>query len=232
MFAESTPYYDKIYQWKDYKGEAEKLRAFVAQYKTSDGNRLLDVACGTGGHFPFLREDFEIEGVDLNAEMLKMAEAASPGLRFHEQDMAALELDGTFDVILCLFSSIGYVGTDERLRATVAGFARHLRPGGVALVEPWFTPEQYRGDHVWMTTVDEPELKICRMNNSCIEEDRTVMVMHYLVGTPGDMRYLTERHELAMFRVEQFAAAAKAANLRHEHLEEGLSGRGLHVFRA
>lgn len=51
-------FYDAIYeaQGKDYKKEAEQIREVIEKHKVSSGNELLDVGCGTGGHFPFLRE--------------------------------------------------------------------------------------------------------------------------------------------------------------------------------
>ena len=48
-------------------------------------------------------------------------------LRLREFD----DLGRTFDAVVCLFSSIGYVGTEERLRAAIGSMARHAAPGGM-----------------------------------------------------------------------------------------------------
>ena len=49
MFSQTAQYYDTIYlAMKDYRAEADTLTAFIHQYRRSTGNRLLDVACGTG----------------------------------------------------------------------------------------------------------------------------------------------------------------------------------------
>ena len=70
MFTKSAEFYDRIYHWKDYVGEAAKLHALIQQHKQMDANTLLDVACGTGGHFPYLREHYQLSGLDLDDGML------------------------------------------------------------------------------------------------------------------------------------------------------------------
>ena len=54
--------------------------------------------------------------------------------------MTAFDLGCRFDVVTCLFSSIGYVGTVERLDQAIATMAAHLEPGGTLIVEPWLSP--------------------------------------------------------------------------------------------
>jgi len=230
MYGDSIPYYDKFYTWKDYEAEAARLRTLIEEHKRSDGHRLLDLACGTGMHLPHLREHFEIEGLDLQPGFLAMARERNPGLTFHEGDMTRFDLGQTYDVITCLFSSIGYVRTTDALDATIGNIARHLRPGGVALIEPWFRADKFMAGSLHVLTVDEPDLKLCRMNRSDVEGNLSVLDMHYLVGTAEGVRHFTEHHELALFTIDQFAAAGTAAGLAHQHLDEALSDRGLHVY--
>lgn len=234
MFGESIRYYDKFYAWKDYRVEAARLRAVIVEHLRSDGRRLLDVACGTGMHLPHLREHFEIEGLDIEPGFLAMARERNPGLTFHEGDMTSFDLGQAYDVVTCLFSSIGYVCTIDALHATIARFAAHLRPGGIAIIEPWFRPDQWQAGSLHVLTVDEPELKLCRMNQSDVAPDgkRSVLDFHYLVGTADGVRHFTERHELGLFTIAQFADACAAAGLEHRHLDADLHpdwGRGLHI---
>ena len=231
MFAESTRYYDLVYRGKDYELEVTRLKALIRRFKRAPGNRLLDVACGSGGHIAHLRDEFECEGGDILPGMLALARARNAGVEFHELDFVEFDLGREFDVVTCLFSSIGYAGTAGRLRSAVACMARHLAAGGVALIEPWFPRDRYRAGTVHMITVDEPELKLCRMNVSRVEGRLSVLDAHYLVATPEDgVRHFTERHELAMFEPREFADAAQAAGLEHLWLEEGISDRGMHVL--
>jgi ubiquinone/menaquinone biosynthesis C-methylase UbiE len=164
MFSKSAQYYDEIYASidKDYAAEANKVHKVVQASKKSKGKSLLDVACGTGFHASLLRKYYQVEGIDLDPEMLSVAKKKHPKIRFHQGDMTDFDLGRQFDVIVCLFSSIGYVKTISRLQKAIKNMRRHLLPGGVLLIEPWFTPKQWHPGRSFMTQVNKPDLKIVR----------------------------------------------------------------------
>ncbi|MBI3976084.1 MAG: class I SAM-dependent methyltransferase [Armatimonadetes bacterium] len=116
MFRKSAAYYDALYAWKDYKGEARRLHALIWRYKRSPGNALLDVACGTGGHITFLKGRYAVEGLDLDPRLLAIARRKHPDVVYHRGDMVRFALGRRFDVVTCLFSAIGYATTLSRLR--------------------------------------------------------------------------------------------------------------------
>ena len=61
MFSQIAQYYDTIYlAMKDYSAEAEKLTAFMHQYRRATENRLLDVACVTGLHLFYLKQQLKV----------------------------------------------------------------------------------------------------------------------------------------------------------------------------
>jgi hypothetical protein len=143
--------------------------------------------------------------------------------------MTAFELGRRFDVVTCLFSSIGYVRTVARLRSAIATMARHLEPGGALVVEPWLLPSQFRPGLLSALFVDEPELKGARLNSSRLRGKLSVIDFHYLVGTPQRIEEFTEHHELRLFSHEEYLDAFSRASLHVEHIPEGLTNRGLYV---
>lgn len=143
LYRELAKYYDLIYSFKDYKKEAVRIKAIISKYKKSEGKALLDVACGTGHHLEYLKDEFSCMGVDISNEILKVARKNIEGVVFEQADMTKLNLGKRFDVITCLFSSIGYVKTYTNLRRTIQSFAKHLKKGGVVLIEPWFTKSTF-----------------------------------------------------------------------------------------
>lgn len=145
MFTKSARFYDAIYSWKDYPAEAQKLRSLIRQ-RNPQARTLLDVACGTGKHLELLREDFEVEGLDLDDDMLAIARERLPGVPLHHGSFSDFELGRTFDVVTCLFSSIGYAQTEANLRLAIAAMARHLSPGGVLIVEPMIASSNRQRD--------------------------------------------------------------------------------------
>ena len=228
MFSRSARIYDAIYaSVRDYPREAAELDG-VIQERRPGARTLLDVACGTGAHLEHLA-GYQAEGLDLDPEMLEVARERLPNVVFHEADLAAFDLGKRFDAVVCMFSSIGYVQTEERLHTAVASMARHLEPGGVVVVEPWLTPDVWGDRHIGAVFVDEPELKIARMNVAEREGNVSMFDFEYLVGTPDGIERFTERHELGLFTVDQHLDAFRAAGLEAEHDPEGPMGRGLYV---
>jgi len=231
MFTKSARLYDAIYlnMGKDFPAEAGKIHAFIQQHKQTDGTLLLDVACGTGLHIGTLREFYQVEGLDLDERMLEVAHEKYPEVTFHHADMTNYDLGQKFDAITCLFSSIGYVKTIPALNKALANMTRHLRSGGVLLVEPWFTPENWKTGSVHATFVDKPDLKITRMNLSDKKDRLSFFTFHYLVATPAGIEYFTELHELGLFTEDEYLEAFRAAGLEVTRDPTGLDGRGLYI---
>jgi SAM-dependent methyltransferase len=229
LYQATGPYYDKIYSFKDYGAEAQQIAAIIGQHLRSGGNRLLDVACGTGYHLQFLKGHFQVEGLDLSAALLEAARQRNPEVTFHQGDMVDFDLGRAFEVVTCLFSSIGYVRTLDNLARAITCMARHLVPGGLLIIEPWFTPHTWRSGTVHALLVDEPALKIARVNTSFAKGQLSYFDLHYLVGTPEGTRHVVEHHELGLFETEEMRGALAGAGLEVTYDAEGLTGRGLFV---
>jgi SAM-dependent methyltransferase len=229
MFTESAAFYDLIYALKDYEGEAVRVHELIQRHKRSPGNRLLDAACGTGLHLQYLKAHYTVEGFDLDAELLALAHRRLPDVLFHHADMTQFDLGKEYDAITCLFSAIGYVETDERLRQAAAAFRKHLVMGGVLIVEPWFVPGEFHPDTVHARFVDEPELKLIRMNVSKVEGRISLLNFQYMVGTPQGITTFSEVHRLGMFTPDEYRAAFESAGFKVTHDPKGLDGRGLFI---
>jgi ubiquinone/menaquinone biosynthesis C-methylase UbiE len=231
MFSKSAQYYDEIYASidKDYEAEAKKAHRFIQKHKQTKGKSLLDVACGTGFHASLLSKYYQVEGLDLDSEMLKVAKKKHPQIRFHQGDMTDFNLQRQFDVIVCLFSSIGYVKTKARLQKAIKNMSKHLLPGGVLLIEPWFTPVQWHPGRASMMQVNQPDLKIVRMSYSGQKGKLSTIEFQYLIGTPKGIEHSIEIHELGLFTHKEYMEAFKAAKLNVTHDKEGLDGRGLYI---
>lgn len=231
MFSKSAQYYDEIYASidKDYFAEANRAHKIIQKYKQSKGKLLLDVACGTGAHAQPLSKYYKVEGLDLDPEMLSVARKKHPKITFHQGDMTNFDLGRQFDVIVCLFSSIGYVKTKSRLQKAIKSMNRHLLPGGVLLIEPWFTPNQWKPGRAFMTQINRPDLRIVRMSHSGQRGRISLIEFQYLIGTSKGIEHHTEIHELGLFTHREYMDAFKAAGLNVIHDSEGLDGRGLYI---
>jgi ubiquinone/menaquinone biosynthesis C-methylase UbiE len=229
MFTSSAKFYDALYRSKDYAAASQRIRTLIQQHNPN-AKTLLDVGCGTGKHLELLRGHYECEGLDLNSSLLEIAAERCPDVPLHQANMIDFSLNRKFDAITCLFSSIAYVRTKDNLDRTLATMTRHLRPGGVVIVEPWFSPDRYWTGRVTNHFVEDPELKIASMYTNDPPENRiSILNIHYLVGTPAGIDRFEERHELGLFTDKEYMSAFEKVNLNVIRDEEGLFGRGLFV---
>lgn len=231
IYKEFARYYDLIYSQKDYKGEVLTIKRLISKYKKTKGRDLLEVACGTGGHVRYLSDDFQIVATDVNAEMLEVARKSIKGVAFKKADMINLNLGREFDVIICLFSSIGYVRTYPNVKRTLYNFAHHLKKDGVAIIEPWFTKSGYKIGSPHLTIYEDDNIKIARNCVSKSHGNVSILDMHYLVAERNKgVKYFVDRHELGMFEHEKVLQFMKDAGLQSRFLKNGLSkDRGIFV---
>ena len=113
-------------------------RVTLALARPQPGERVLDVACGTGivtSQLPALVGDTgKVVGLDLNAGMLAVARAKPSAVDWKEGDGAAMELaDASFDLVICQH---GLQFFPDRA-AGVREMRRVLAPGGRAVVACW-----------------------------------------------------------------------------------------------
>ena len=97
-----------------------------------DGGRLLDLGCGNGAKIGRLAERFELVGVDLSEEQLRLAGAHVPDATLVHGDFAELEFPAeSFDAITA-FYSIMHVPREDH-RALFRRIVSWLKPGGLFL---------------------------------------------------------------------------------------------------
>lgn len=232
MFSETPRYYDLIYdEFRDYEGDVARVAELVRRL-APEARTILDVGCGTGRHAQGLASGYgyQVDGLDIEAGFVEIAQGRCPGGRFSVADMADFDLGRRYDVVLCLFSSIGYVKTRGRLVSSVRCMADHLNPGGVAVVEAWLAPEAFTVGKVHLLTAERDDLKVSRMSSSTVRDGVSILDFHYLIGTAEGVRHVRETHELALFTEEEMREGLEAGGLDVvEYDPEGLNGRGLYI---
>lgn len=229
MYVRSAQLYDRLYHFKDYARASADLRSLLQEHRPQ-ARSLLDVACSTGRHLENLQQHYQVEGLDISPELLEVARRRCPAVPFHQGDMCDFDLGRRFDVVTCLFASIAYIRTVENLHRAIANMARHLQPDGLFVVEPWLTPEQFWPDHLVMNTTDQAGEKICWMYVAKAQDRVVTHDINFMVGTREGVSHFQERHQMGLFRAEDYAQAMEAAGLTLIRSDpKGFFGNGLHV---
>lgn len=232
LFGDRADLYEVVYDRKDFATEAARLHELLAAEGVSDGARLLDAACGTGAHLAHLRAWYEVAGFDASEDMLALARARLPGLPLMRAGLEDFVVDEPFDVVTCLFSSIGYLVGERALRSSAERFAAAVRPGGVLVLEPWYSPEKFDAGrpHAQCSTV--ADVSVARVTATGLEDgDVARLDMHYLVARrDGPVEAFDEVHRLWLCPPETLVRAFSGAGFDVRTLEDGLMpGRGLLV---
>ena len=228
MYNESSEYYDLIYNFKDYKKESDELLEFISTHHKS-ATTLLDIACGTSEHHKYLKKKFKICGIDLKAEFIEIARKKNPDINYFVADMSNFNLNKSYDVITCLFSSIGYLHSVEVLNATLKCINNHLNKGGLFILEPWFTPENFHNGTVNSLSCGDKNLRVCRVTHNYPENGFSILNFHYMVATVKEgVKYFMEIHKLKLFTRDEICDAFKNNGFDIEHSEKGLTERGIY----
>ena len=100
--------------------------------RLDDGARVLDLGCGGGTKTKRLAERFDVAGVDISEEQLRLARAEVPQATFIQLDLAELDLaDESLDAVTA-FYSLTHVPREEH-EALFARIKSWLKPGGFFL---------------------------------------------------------------------------------------------------
>lgn len=221
--------YDAIYSGKDYDRDAAYVLDVIRQHHPG-ARTLLETACGTGQFLRRFQPRLAVSGLDISPGMLARAASRVPDAELYSGDMADFSLDRNYDVVCCLFRSIAYLKSADRLAASVSTMSRHLAPGGIIIIEPFFTPETFWSgkltsnhhhddsmDITWMYASERPSARLGRY------------LIHFLVGNAAGVEHFVEDHQLGLFTPADFSAAFAQAGLEMLHDPVGPAGTGLYI---
>jgi hypothetical protein len=146
--------------------------------------------------------------------------------------MTNFDLARDYDAVTCLFSAIGHVITEEKLRAAVLAMAAHVRPGGLVVIEPFIDPSDFRPGHISVEQDDDKDPHVVRVSFSKRAGNVLKLTMHHYVSAAGKVSVAKALHfDLAMFTADQLRDAMESAGLEVFHDPKGLMGRGLYLGR-
>ncbi len=126
--AERSRTYDR--RWEEAAAAGKNIHGEADFVEQLGPESVLDAGCGTGRvAIELARRGMDVVGVDVDASMLERARAKAPALTWVHGDLAGVDLDRTFDVVVMAGNVMIFLapGTEAQV---VANLARRLAPAG------------------------------------------------------------------------------------------------------
>jgi SAM-dependent methyltransferase len=205
--------------------EAETLREqYVRLARTSRRGRprLLELGAGGGHLLAHLQVDFECTATDLSQTMLDNCARLVPGARRILGDMRTLRLEERFDVVL-IHDAIDYMTTGDDVRAALATAGAHLGPGGVLLVAPTYTRDNFvDGDAEHDADPSANLTYLSYVHDPDTSDTEYELVLVYLIrdAETRAVDVTVDRHRCGFFLESQWLAFLKQARFEAHRIED------------
>ena len=148
----------------------QKAVGWYLSHINQSGGPVLELACGTGRLMAEIAKNgFEIDGLDLSPEMLKIAQShhsqlpddTKSRLRLTEGDMTDFKLDKKYGTFIIADNSFTELTNDKARLNCLDCIKNHLKPDGqiLAAVRRWKESDFKNGllDSGWSKTFKHPE---------------------------------------------------------------------------
>jgi cyclopropane fatty-acyl-phospholipid synthase-like methyltransferase len=131
-YAHFAKFYDAT--MGDRAGSAQFVHTLIQKH-APEARSLLELACGTGALLEHLAAHYDVTGLDLSPQMLRIARAKLPKVELHRADMTAFDLGRTFDAIICMYDSINHLLTFRSWKEVFRCSAKHLAKRGLFIFD-------------------------------------------------------------------------------------------------
>jgi SAM-dependent methyltransferase len=214
--------YDLFYAEKPYSDETAFVHHCI-QTHNPNANSLLELACGTGTHAILLEKyGYKIVATDYSPDMLARAKskalAENSRVDFRQQDMRELDVpERPFDVVVCLFDSLGYVATNKSLLKVLAGVQHHLAPNGIFLFEFWHAGAMLRSyDPLRIRRFQTPGGQIERISETQVDYEKQLCHVSYTIhelSSDGTYQTLHETQINRFFLIQEMSLLLEQVGL-------------------
>jgi len=205
----------------EYSGIAVRAILRILRKHDITGGKFLELACGNGRIcIPIAKKGYDVTGVDIGALYIRDAEQRAirnnVKVRFICGDIRKLDrlVRGKFDVILSIWTSIGYYDkrTDQRLFRMVA---QHLRKKGLFLIFNTMSQE-YLLNHYCSSMFNETDKYLVLHKDNRFDRYHSVNTEKWVFYEKNgrDLKYIDELDlKLRIYSLAEIVEMAEAAGL-------------------
>ncbi len=236
MASHSDPWYVEFFKRDylpsyDHTFTRERVEREVALVERAlglrPGHRVLDLCCGPRRHAVALaRHGIRVTGQDLNASYFDMvhetAEAEGLPLETVQSDMRRIPFEAEFDNVINMFTSFGYLETEDDDQEVLRQVARALKPSGRFLLDTvnreWvvsnYIQNEWREDPDGTVYLEHRNLDLLTSRNH----------VSFTVVAPDGTRRESVGHKARLYTLTEMARMLANAGLALEHTYGGFEG--------
>ena len=186
-------YYDALMDKEQQAARANRYLALLRQSGIRPGERVLDLACGTGAlSVPLARAGYRVVASDLSQEMLTQARQVyhGSGIIWMQQDLREFSASGAGAVCVAC-DGLNYLSGPDELNAFLLRAYGALRPGGVLLFD-LTTPSRLDAMDGQVYALDQDEVAYLWFNRK--KGDALVMELTFFLRQPNGL-FLRQEEE-------------------------------------
>ncbi len=197
---------------------AAKESAFVASaLELKPGASVLDLCCGQGRHSVQLaKRGLKVTGLDLNPAYLELAQQAATASKVEiatiAADMREIPYENTFDAIVNMYSSFGYLESEDEDLKVLESAGKALKAGGRLMLDmlnrEWAIDNYIQND--WHTGADGT-LYIERRD---LDLAASRMHVHFIVVDPNGSRRESIGHNIRLYTLTEMTRLLERVALR------------------
>jgi len=218
-----SPYYSMLYRHRDDAEAQYFINQLLAHVQLPPGATVLDLACGTGRHAIYLNQlGYDVTGVDLSHAKIEQAKQyESERLHFLEGDIRHLECPWHYDLVLNLFTSLGYFKDLSENQQVLHGIRQAMQPEGMLVID--FFNATWLEQHI--TPYHEQDLNGVhfeikkRIENGAVEKLIRI--------TDGDRMYCFKEH-VQLLHLRDFEKMLRKEHLKLEQVWGDYHGAPFH----
>jgi len=205
VFQKYAAFYDLLYQDKEYEKECIFIKDLLYRIAPK-AKKIIEFGSGTGRHGRLLAETgYQIQGIERSQQMIEIGKAResttssqrSPSDGFFSctrGDALTTKVGSGFDIALALFHVFSYQTKDEQAVEMLSNAHRHLKDGGVFILDYWFAPAVHQ---------IVPETKVKRVMNDVLAITRIAEPDYSPHSNRIDVNYLTYAEDLASGKIQK-----------------------------
>jgi SAM-dependent methyltransferase len=226
-------YYDLIYSSFNTEENAKYVESaakkFLGKFET-----LLDVGCGTGDLLIYIsKKGYEVWGIDNSEVMVELAREKAKNVGVNVNillaDASSFKSPKPFDVVTCLFGTLGYLHKDGEVESFFRNTFNNLRDGGLFIFD--FPSFEFFKKHGVKPSVLEGEkdglksIRISLPEFNPITKFLTLPFKCIIYRGRELIDLFEETHKLRTFEISEIRSLLERCSFSFEFLQSRQAGR-------